>query len=217
MAACSDDDDDTAGDSGPPLVTLDGLILNRQTQKAESGVTVAVPGASPAKTTKTDAKGQYSLQVEPGKSLFISANKSGFVESPDGLVVPAGGARGFTTILLPASIPDTLLTAAKMSKQSATKRMVNVKFLGYSKKGGESATLSASHGGSATMNSSQAPVKGSKLLAGGGDALFFSDVAVGSTKVTLSATTGTCALTYPTLTSYPVVAMAITHVHATCK
>lgn len=204
-------------DSVPALVRVEGQVYDAGTSAGLVGATVSVDGASPPNTTTSTTNGTYSLQVKPGSTITLKAEKGSYLTYKRSLVTGTTDTQKFILVLVGNTTGDALLAAAGLPKRDATKGAVMVTFDGASNKGGESATLSAKHDGSITVGAGSVPTKSTKLVAGGQNTLIFSNVVTGSTTVTFSATTGTCTPTYPSITSYKVEAGVITGIDATCK
>ena len=202
-------------DQAPTHVTFSGTVENAGTQSFIAGATVSVLNASPPNTTTSNAKGEFSLSVKIGSTVFLTVTSGSLLSSMEGFVVTAKPLSNLELIMVEGSFLDTLMTAAGLPKFDKSKGAVLVDFENPAGSGGESATLSASHAGSLALDSTGNPKKSSTLLAGGLSFLIFDNVATGTTTVTGSP--AKCLPTYPTITSHPVNANTLLRVELNCK
>lgn len=197
----------------PPQV-VSGKVLNAETEKPVSNITVSVVGASPPNTAITNSLGEYSLNIAQGSIAFLKVQQSGFYSGMRGLVVPPGGKTNIELYLMPTTLISGVISVLGFPKMDLSKGGASLAFTNASTGGGEGASLSASNDGSFTLSSSGTPIKSSKLLANGLTSLMFLNVAAGNTSITLTAPK--CKLAYPSITSYPIHAGTFTDVSISC-
>ncbi len=82
-----------------PTGTLSGTITNAQNGSPIAGATVAVG----ARTTTTNASGQYTLVNVPAGSQTVATSATGFTPRTDVVTVVASGSTAFSASLVPGS------------------------------------------------------------------------------------------------------------------
>ncbi len=190
--------------------TITGVVMNVETEKPLSGVTVVQRKATTLVKAVTGAGGTFTLVTKGGSAAYVEAKKAGMISTLK-LSAKFGSAN---LELFPAAFLDKLYAAAGLPKRDASRGAVMVVFPEkLSSRVG--ATLSAGHGGSFTVGDDDKPVKSSKLIPGGISMLFFVNVAPGSTEVKLSG--GGCKLTPPSIKQYKVVAGTLTEIEVSCR
>lgn len=199
-------------DDGKTAAVSGSVFQGEQDHKLK-GALVSLRDATPANTTTTDSKGSYSLTVPVGQPLVLQASAAGLLPSLNSVLIPAAGQSGVDLAMVTRAYIDARLGEAKMPATDTSKGLVVVIFDRAS--GGEGASLSSPGDGSMTVHKTTDKGVASKtIVPGGSRALVFSNVATGSTKVTLAAPG--CKLRYAGITSYPVVAGALSMIEAVC-
>jgi hypothetical protein len=197
-------------DAAPP-VSVTGTVTVRDTPV--SGATVAIMGT--AITDTTNGSGAFEIMVPPGEH-YITATSTPDYGSLSRITVPAGGLTGVNLdVIDDADVADV---ATQLSRTfSETNGIVQIDF-NDTAAGGEGATITASSDAAFTFDQNNDAVVSAVIIAGGNTELIFSNVAVGTTGAAVTNGSGTtCALDYPGVTTWPVVARTLTKIPATCN
>lgn len=183
------------------------------TPKPLAGATVALYDA-PSVSTLTTANGTFSLGNVPVGEHVLSITMNDHWTEFYPVTVGAGGLNGLERTLFTNGLWADFFTSQKVT-QSGTKGMVTVTF---PDDGGHGATITAQSDPSSTIDSNGALVPSPVLLSGGDIDLAFTNVTVGTTKVTVTGGSGkTCTIAQPSIPSYPVAVQSLTRIVATCK
>jgi hypothetical protein len=202
-------------DAGP-RVTLAGVIELDDGEVAVEGATVWIVGAGSGAMATTDANGQFSLESPIG-TQFVAVAYDGYWGQVAPLVVPVQGIPDYGQSL----VASDQVVADAASDANITidgdLGMVIVDFHDTSGQGGESATITAAHEGPYTLMNDDLIVSDT-LIANGDSMLIFSDVALGSTDVSVSGAPQItfCAAEFGSIADWPILEHAFTMVSAPC-
>lgn len=212
LPSCGGRDIDDPGTGGKSAAVSGSVYQGEQDHKLQ-GALVSQLGAVPSNSTTSDAAGAYSLTVPMGQQLTLRADKTGLLPALNSVLVSGTGQSKVDLPMVTKAYMDAKLAEAKMPACHTTKGLVAVVFDRTS--GGEVAGLDAASDGSMTvLKGTDKGVKSKAIMPGGSRALIFSNVATGSTSVTLTATG--CQLRQAGITSYPVVAGALSIIEVVC-
>jgi hypothetical protein len=202
--------------SGPRAVVR-GMVIDgiQEDTVPVAGASVSVPGSSVSTTSAAD--GTFSIEVPVG-SVTLRVTSAGRWGALTVLDVPAAG---LSDLEFPV-IPDSTMSATSgvLGRGiSASNGMVLVAFENESGLGGESASITAASDPGTTISSQGAYVQSSSLLPDGGGAVFFTNVAPGSTGTAVAGAAGrnTCSIFGTSASSWPVEAKTTTYVFASCR
>jgi hypothetical protein len=201
---------------GGVLVAVTGTvsILAASQGATPSGATVEIVGASPSIATTVNAEGGYSLTASPG-TYFVRASRSDTLSVQAAVATSQSGA-ATKLELLSASLAGTLAKYLGFALDSS-KGIVAVEFTTADNGGGYGASLSADHGKVFAFPSRGYPQISSTTLLNGKKALYFANVATGTTTVSFVAPTGhSCEARVP-IEAHRVDANVITEIEATCR
>ena len=211
------------GDGGTAMAEVSGIVSDPENDSEESGATVSVVSGASVGDVTSGSDGTFSLMLPVGATVLVRASKAGFISSQIAFVVPQEGVE-LDLLVLTSAFIDQLLSDAGLNAQQSTNGSVVAQFEEKSDDGGESVTLSATNDGSFTLRevetdagTQQEAVASSTLLEDGSDVLVFGNVVTGTTTVTPSATTGSCALKYPSITNYQIDANVLTLIRLVCE
>lgn len=204
------------GVGGGDLVAVTGTvsILTTTPAAAPSGARVEIVGVIPANATTVGAEGGYSLTTSPG-TYFVRASRSDALSVQAAVATSQSGA-ATQLELLSSSLAGTLAKYLKFALDSS-KGIVAVEFTTADNGGGYGAILSADHGKVFAFPSRGFPQISSTTLPNGKKALYFANVATGTTTVSFVAPTGhSCEARVP-IEAHRVDANVITEIEATCR
>jgi len=191
------------------LTTVSGAVIVDEVEAAD-GATVSWLGST--LSTTTDESGAFSFEVPVG-NLFLQASKAGTWGD-----ISLYWTEGASDLEINVTSDAGLAEVFPQVDLDATKGIVDVGFLNYSRMGGESATISEAYESSWVQDGNLNNVMSDALVRGGFPWLGFVNVDV-TDELTVTPMgaedVNTCSLRVPG-TVYPVVAKFITGVEVMC-
>jgi hypothetical protein len=211
----------SSGQAGGETVTIRGVIEGEEDGTGIAGMSVTLDGGAPSTTGKD---GGFALDVPLDQDVSLRFEKSGYLPLAYPLRLASTGSPPASLVAFPLSTEFVAGIRGAAGGEGAESELtaVLVDLDGLSAAGGESVTLTASHGETFVMADSDPPRPGNTLPAiGPGESadVLFLDVVPGLTGIEVTSPTGRCALSMvsPPADAVPVTRGAVTFVYVECS